>query len=257
MLGEGREVAGNLAGTEALKNWSRNYGNLNNLPEEVCIRFCQWHVENKGFTSAVMSCSERNNSSPGFDTCEMAMPRSSTHVLFGASQWKNDREKWEQIQCRALLVRRHKEYLREICMFRGEGFGAPSEMHGDKVKSKIWNTGHSDYIWGMFFVWGSGFCFCFFTIGAVKAWKGGCWYFLDIFKIQLDKAMNQFWCLCLQQRWTPKVSPNLNYSVFLWFCSVYLNNSLYFQRDVTVSEMDAAVDYMLQGATLMEKLQPF
>lgn len=162
MLGEGREVAGNLAGKEALKNWSRNYGNLNNLPEEVCIRFCQWHVENKGFTSAVMSCSERNNSSPGFDTCEMAMPRSSTHVLFGASQWKNDREKWEQIQCRALLVRRHKEYLREICMFRGEGFGAPSEMHGDKVKSKIWNTGHSDYIWGMFFVWGSGFCFCFF-----------------------------------------------------------------------------------------------
>lgn len=164
MLGEGREVAGNLAGKEALKNWSRNYGNLNNLPEEVCIRFCQWHLENKGFTSAVMSCSERNNSSPGFDTCEMAMPRSSTHVLFGASQWKNDREKWEQIQCRALLVRRHKEYLREICMFRGEGFGAPSEMHGE-----VQNLEHRTFRLYMRNVFCLGFWFLFFYLGGCQS----------------------------------------------------------------------------------------
>lgn len=65
-------------------------------------------------------------------------------MLFGASQGKNEGEKLEQIQCRALLVRKHEEYLREVCVFRGEGFGAPSEMHGDKANSKTWNTGHSE-----------------------------------------------------------------------------------------------------------------
>lgn len=91
-----------------------------------------------------MSCSERNDSPPGFDMCEMAMHRPSTHMLFAASQGKNEREKLEQIQCGALLVRKHEGYLREVCVLRGEGFGAPSEVHGDKAKSKTWNTGHSD-----------------------------------------------------------------------------------------------------------------
>ena len=99
-------------------------------------------------------------------------------------------------------------------------------------------------------------CF-FFTIGFVEDWRG-CRCSLEIFKTQLDKALQPdlMW-LCLQQRGLPEVPPNLNCSMFLWHCSVYLNYSLCFQRQVTVSETDPAVDYMLQAAALGEELQPF
>lgn len=119
---------------------------------------------------------------------------------------------------------------------------------GWEAKVKSWNTGHSDQIWRMFI----------FTMGVVKDWKRGCWCSLEIFKTQLDRVLQPdlIW-LCLQQRWPPEVPPNLNYSMFLWYCSVCLNYSLCFQREMTVSEMDPAVDYMLQGATLIEELQTF
>lgn len=53
--------------------------------KEVCSRFYWWHLGSKGFTSAVMSCSERNDSPPGFDICEMAAQTIHTHALWSIS----------------------------------------------------------------------------------------------------------------------------------------------------------------------------
>lgn len=91
MLRKKKKVAGNLAGEETLKTWSRNYGNLNHSLYEMCSIFCQWHLEDQA--SPQQCCLAVRETILPFDlACVRWQPREHPHMC--SLEHPNKRSTW-------------------------------------------------------------------------------------------------------------------------------------------------------------------